>query len=269
VVFVAERVVVPEGCVELINNGTFEARGAGWSLEGSAILPEYSAPPLPVGAVSRTGLAIRLGLMGKVTAAGVSTTQQLVQLPNDSNQITLRFRYYPEYEMPPSRGDFQYVDIYNGDSGQFVGRALGVQQNDRVWIDRTYDLSDFAGETVRLYFIVSNDGIGGNISMYVDDVSVLACRVKAQPQNSLAAAVPTAQPAANANVAQPLVATNNLASIVPTTAPNTVSQNTADTQEEMVTGTSFSFGRIGGLLAVLGIAGAALVLLPLTRRFTK
>ena len=267
VLFVAERVVVPEGCVELINNGTFEARGVGWSQEGSVILPEYSAPPLPPGVVSHTGLAIRLGLVGNVTAAGVSATQQLVQLPKESNEITLRFRYYPEYENPPTRGDFQYVDIYNSASGQFVGRALGGQQNDRGWIDRTYDLSNFAGEAVRLYFIVSNDGIGGNISMYVDDVSVLACRVKTQPQNSLAAVVPTEQPVTNANVAQPLVATTNLASIAPTTAPITVSQSAADAADELVAG--FSFGRMGGLLAVLGIAGAALVLLPLTRRFTK
>ncbi len=146
------RVLVPDGCVELVNNGTFEALGMGWSQEGSAILPEYSAPPPATDTTLQSGMAIRLGLADNSAVFGISATQQLVQLPKESNQITLSFRYFPLYDTPPSRGDFQYVDIYHGESGQFVGRALGVQRNDRLWIARTYDLSAFAGEAVRLYF---------------------------------------------------------------------------------------------------------------------
>ncbi len=247
-VLVANRVLVPDGCVELINNGTFEALGMGWSQEGSAILPEYSAPPPATGATLQSGLAIRLGLADDSAVAGISATQQLVQLPKESNQITLSFRYFPLYDTPPSRGDYQYVDIYHGDSGQFVGRALGVQRNDRLWIERTYDLSAFAGEAVRILFMVSNDGVGGNIAMYIDDVSVLACRgAKFEAQNRLSAREKAQQPVANASAS--------------TTA--------FIGAEEIAPQQGFPFGRIGGLLTVLGIAGAAFVLLPLSRRLTK
>jgi hypothetical protein len=249
---VAER-VVPEGCVELIRNGGFDARGAGWSQEGSKILPEYSVPEVAAGATDQGGMAIRLGLVGNVAVSGISATQQLIDLPKETNRITLTFRYYPLYDTPPSPGDFQYVDIYHGESGQFAGRALGVQQNERVWIERSYDLSTYAGEAVRLFFMVSNDGVGGSIAMYVDDVSVLACRVAKPPQNSLAAA-PVQWPIASTNTPLPLVASSALE---------------ADPPEEIAPDSGFSFGRMGGLLAVLGIAGAALLILPLSRRLSK
>ena len=249
------RIAVPDGCVELINNGSFEALGTGWSQEGSDILPIFAAPTLSEGGAAASGMAIRLGLSDDVAVTGISATQQMVELPQDRNEITLKFRYFPLYETPPTRGDFQYVDLYHGESGQFMGRALGVQQNDRVWIERDYDLSAFAGEAVRLFFMVSNDSVGGNIAMYVDDVSILACRVvKDKPQNRLASVPQPQRPVAAAGTAQPLVATNAFV---------------VEPPAELTPEPGFSFGRMGGLLAVLGIAGAALVLLPLTRRFTK
>lgn len=258
IVFVADRQEIPDNCVELINNGTFEAYGVGWSREGSKILPVYATPEATTNS-TQSGIAIRLGGMGEVSVAGISATQQLVQLPKDSNQITLRFRYYPLYEEPLSEGDFQYVDIYHGETGQFMGRALGVQRNDRAWIEHEYDLSAFAGESVRLFFMVSNDGIGGNIAMYLDDVSILACRVpKLRLDNRVDVALPVQTPVAATGTPQPLALAN---------AINYDSQEEAD--EAAVTTPGFSFGRMAGLLTVLGIAGASLVLLPLTRRFYK
>jgi hypothetical protein len=215
-------------------------------------------------------LAIRLGLVDQIDVAGISAAEQLVELPKDHNKITLFFRYYPQIEGSPSRGDFQYVDIYHGESGQFVGRALGVQRDDRTWLEREYDLSALAGETVRLYFMVSNDGVGGSIAMYIDDVSILACRVpKLQPQNRLTISQPGALPSndatnetaiGNSGTPQPLAFADAVTLDTPAEEPGT---------EAIVPVQGFSFGRLGGLLAVLGIAGAALVLLPLTRRYSK
>jgi hypothetical protein len=260
-ILVDNRMAVPEGCIELVNNGSFEARGTGWSQAGGTILPEYSMPQVMLssttssttGGAAQGGTAIRLGLVDKSSIAGISATQQVIQLPKDRDKITLRFRYFPLYDSPPSPGDFQYVDIYHGDSGQFMGRALGVQKNDRVWIDREYDLSALAGETVRIFFMVSNDGAGGNIAMYVDNVSVLACRV-AKPQNGLAVAPQIPQPITEASTSQPPVAARVAVSQPP---------------EKILADRNLSFGRMGGLLVVFGIVGAALVLLPLTKRLTK
>jgi hypothetical protein len=267
VLLIVNRQVIPDNCIELIDNGSFEARGMGWGHDGGKILPVYAAPTVVPGTPS-SGLAIRLGLVDKIEVAGVSAAQQLVPLPKESNKITLRFRYFPRYDVPPSRGDFQYVDIYHGESGQFVGRALGVQRNDRTWIEREYDLSALAGESVRLFFMVSNDGVGGNIAMYVDDVSILACRVpKLQPQNRLAVGRPAQQSVGSASTPQPLTLAS--ANDIGDTDRDNIDTGNTDAQAEIVPVQGFSFGRLGGLLAVLGIAGAALVLLPLTRRFTK
>ena len=251
IVLVANRQVIPDNCIELVDNGSFEARGMGWSQEGSKILPAYAAPPLASADAPQSGLAIRLGVTEPITVVGISATQQLVPLPQDRNKITLSFRYFPQYDAPPSRGDFQYVDIYAGETGQFLGRALGVQRDDRAWIAREYDLSALAGESVRIFFMVSNDGIGGNIAMYVDDVSIVACRVSQAPQSSLAAQLQAPQPLAG------------------TTQPSPVTTIAAVNPEGEITASGFAFGRLGGLLAVLGIAGAALSALPITRRLTK
>jgi hypothetical protein len=256
-VLIANRVLIPDNCIELVNNGSFEARGMGWSQEGSKILPAYGAPALTANA-QPSGVAIRLGLTDVITATGISATQQLLQLPADRNQITLRFRYFPLYATPVSRGDYQYVDIYHGESGQFMGRVLGIQSNARQWLDAEYDLSKLAGEAVRLFFMVSNDGIDGNIAMYIDDVSVLACRVaRIQPalpaQEGVAGGLQEAQESlAGVGTPQPLA---------------TFATNSIQPQADVAPVGGFTFGRMGGLLAVLGIAGTLLVLLPLTRRF--
>ncbi|MCC6455447.1 MAG: lamin tail domain-containing protein [Caldilineaceae bacterium] len=258
VVLVANHNIVPDGCTELIKNGGFEALGMGWSHEGSRILPEYSIPADTTDIALQANMAIRLGLVGDHATnggvSGISAAQQLVQLPADAKRIGLSFRYFTLYETPPSTGDFQYVDIYHGSTGQFLGRVLGIQQNERTWLTRSYDLSALAGEEIRLFFMVSNDGVGGNIAMYVDDVSVLACRTNGQaPLNTLAAA-PVEQPAQQ-SVQQPLPTP-----VVSTPAP--FEQLGARTPAEE----GSPFGRVAGLLAVMGIAGAALLIFPLIRR---
>lgn len=251
VVLIADRKVMPDHCIELVNNGSFEARGMGWSHEGSRILPVYSAPALTGADVPPSGLAIRLGLTEAITVAGISAVQQRVQLPAERNQITLNFRYFPQYEAPATRGDFQYVDIYHGESGQFLGRALGVQRDDRTWIERDYDLSALAGEAIRIFFMVSNDGEGGNIAMYIDDVSILACRVDKTPRDNLAGLAQTQTQVPRRVTEQP----TPVATIAAPRPP-----------DEITNTPRVAFGRVGGLLAVLGIAGAALIVLPIIRR---
>jgi hypothetical protein len=256
VVLVANRNVIPDGCTEVIKNGGFDALGMGWSHEGSRILPEYSAPATTDIAI-QTNRAIRLGLVGDNSSvpgvSGISATQQLVQLPADAKRIALSFRYFTLYETPPSPGDFQYVDIYQSSTGQFLGRVLGIQQNQRTWLTRNYDLTALAGEEIRLFFMVSNDGVGGRIAMYVDDVSILACRTnEGVPLNTFAAA-PVEQ-----SIQQPLP-THTQPAVVSTLAPS-------DQLGAHPPAKGSPFGRLSGLLAVVGIAGAALLLFPFIRR---
>jgi len=49
------------------------------------------------------------------------------------------------------------------------------RSDDRIWIGYTFDLLDFAGKAIKLYYGVYNNGIDGITAMYVDDVSLYIC----------------------------------------------------------------------------------------------
>jgi hypothetical protein len=56
----------------------------------------------------------------------------------------------------------------------FVERTLSDAQQ---WVQRSYDMTPFAGRTVYVYFGVYNGGHTGKTSaMYVDDVSLIVER---------------------------------------------------------------------------------------------
>lgn len=162
---------VPSGCNELISNGDFEIAGPGWELTGATGLSIYTSEIT----FNESHLALRLGITSGENVPSISTAGQPIALPDDATSIVLSFRYYPLYEDPPGPGDLQYVDLYNVATGQFAGRALGDQMNDRTWLTTDYDLTAQAGQTLRLVFAVNNDGVEGRTAMYVDNVSILAC----------------------------------------------------------------------------------------------
>lgn len=257
------------GCIELVENGSFDPHGDGWSQVGSSILPTYVAlNEIPMAHLVATldrqdGYAIRLGVTDAITVSGLSATQQVIQLPKSSDRITLRFRYLPLYAESLSVGDLQYVDIYHGESGLLLARALDVQSNERMWTQYEFDLSRYAGELIRLFFLVSNDAVGGNIAMYIDDVSVLACEgSQLQPQNSLAMA--------NDGALTPHSLSAERLAVNPAAASTTNPILAEELVKQEVTPLGgFSFGRMAGLLVALGIAGTALVLLPFTKRYIK
>jgi uncharacterized repeat protein (TIGR01451 family) len=159
-------------CVELAANGDFESTGEGWTLSEGIAAPVYTSELT----FNDSGQAMRLGIVDDENLASISAIDQVVALPGDANSIILSFRYYPLYEAEPGPGDLQYVDIYNVLTGQFAGRALGTQSNERTWLTTDYDLTMQAGQDVRIVFAVNNDGVEGRSAMYVDNVSVLSCQ---------------------------------------------------------------------------------------------
>lgn len=157
-------------CVELVNNGDFE-RDAGWTMLQSPAAPLYTGEQTFNG----SSQAMRLGIMEGDNLASISAIDQIVSLPADASSIVLSFRYMPLYGDSPGPGDLQYVDIYNVLTGQFAGRALGTQANDRTWLTADYDLTMQAGQTIRLVAAVNNDGVEGRSAMYVEQFSIRAC----------------------------------------------------------------------------------------------
>jgi hypothetical protein len=237
------------GCTELVVDGGFDSPGQGWSAGASTILPAYTT--LFTG--SPGGQSIRLGIVDPPNRFGISAVHQQIQLPSEVDSLGLRFRYYPLHDTGPSAGDFQGVDLYAADSGRLLRRVLGVQQNNRMWIDQSADLTALAGQTVQLFLVVSNDGPMGTIAMYVDDVSLVACRKAPDTANLAAhqgAAVSTPRP-------RPLPAA---------TQPTTV---TADLPPVTAAGVANPWSQWRGLglgLMLLVVVAAVRVLMPHVRR---
>jgi len=180
-------VLVPSDATERIVNGGFES-GEGWQLPQTTYPAAYSA------AVVRTGQ--RAMLTGIIDPAkntySYSSAQQVIQIPVDAITATLRAWLYPMSGDPAatalaqpkmlssgpeavsataSTEDTQYVLVLDA-SGTWVGTLLWQRTNDRRWALHSFDLSEYAGQTITLRFGAYNSGSGGVTALYVDDVSV-------------------------------------------------------------------------------------------------
>jgi uncharacterized repeat protein (TIGR01451 family) len=158
-------------CKELVGDGNFDQGTTAWNLLQGPAMPAVDSEVT----FNNSPHSMRLGIVSGDNLASISAINQMIALPADANSIVLSFRYYPLYDAAPGPGDLQYVDIYNVMTGQFAGRALGTQSNERTWLTSDYDLTSLAGQTVRLVLAVNNDGVEGRSAMYVDNVSIMAC----------------------------------------------------------------------------------------------
>ena len=57
-------------------------------------------------------------------------------------------------------------------SGNLLATIMHVCNNTQQWTNVTYDMTPFAGQTVRIEFLVHGDNAGDWTNMYVDDVSL-------------------------------------------------------------------------------------------------
>ena len=174
---------IPAGCSELVNNGSFNVIDASWNILPSA------RPAIPVTSVTHTpgGYAMQLGIVDLPNASSISAVEQTINLPPGAGYIVLSFWYYTAYDAAPGAGDLQYVDIYNTFSNQLIARVVNEQSNRRQWVMEDFDLTLFAGDQIRVVFVVNNDGVGGRTAMYVDDVSILACNSTITPSATFTA----------------------------------------------------------------------------------
>ena len=182
----------PTSCTEGIANGGFEYDGD-WDI----LEEEY--PAAYATATAHSGIrSMRLGILDPAdNKFSHSIVQQEVVLPADATSITLRFWLYPSssdpatldvplhpslaglYEMTES-GDLQYVLVLDQED-RWIGILVWQRSNDREWIFHQFDLTSYAGQTVRLRFGVYNDGLSGVCAMHTDDVSLEICFLPGRP----------------------------------------------------------------------------------------
>jgi hypothetical protein len=69
---------------------------------------------------------------------------------------------------------FDWQDAYITDtSGNILQTILHVCDDTQLWVNTLVDMSQYAGQTVRVEFLVHEDGAGDLTGMYVDDVQLL------------------------------------------------------------------------------------------------
>ncbi len=172
--------VLPAGCTEQVQNGSFEVLNSSWQILPSATPGQYTNAMAFEGSNS-----MQLGIITLPNQPSVSQVEQAVVLPANASTLVLSFRYFPQFDSAPGAGDLQYVDIYNNANNAFIARPLQVQSNARSWLLGQYDLSALRGQTIRLVFGVNNDGFNGRIAMNVDVVSVISCTPTPSPTGTV------------------------------------------------------------------------------------
>ena len=151
---------------DLVVNGTFETDLSGWTLGGVKL-------PIRSTAYAHSGVAaLRCGATsgaGQREPKGDSTASQWVDIPTDASSATLTFW---AFETTDDRsGDYQEARVFALD-GTVIATPFHELSNSRVWTQYTVDLSAYAGQSVKLYFNVHDDGHTDPTSLWIDDVSL-------------------------------------------------------------------------------------------------
>jgi hypothetical protein len=178
---------ITEGdCYDEIENGGFEDTAA-WERPVTEYRAEYSTAQAHGGTRS-----MRVGIVDPAdNVYSYSSARQFVTIPDDGSSATLRFWLYPlsgdagtldpppdplpvAVDMGPLSTDAQYVLILD-ENGDWIDTLLWQLSDDGEWTYHEYDMSPWAGQTIKLHFGVYNDGAGGVTGMYVDDALLQIC----------------------------------------------------------------------------------------------
>jgi hypothetical protein len=156
----------PPPAGELLLNGDFESDEA-WVFGETPIRGGYDTNTTFGG-----GRSARLGNISGRDIFSYSSVWQRVTIPAEANQVTLRVNVYPVSQDGPGSSDSQTIMILNN-RFQVIRTLSRELSNTQTWENRSYNLSDFKGQTIYIYFSVVNGGRTGRpTAMYVDDVSL-------------------------------------------------------------------------------------------------
>jgi hypothetical protein len=175
-------------CTEAIGDPGFETGGYWNLLEGAGFYPSaYTSTVAHSGARS-----VRVGILNPAdnSLSDSLVRSQSIYVPYGST-ATLQLWLYPlsgeaaaaAPEGVPLDSDFgdatllydaQFVRVLNS-SNAVIGTLLYIRSNNAFWSYHQFDLSAYAGQTIKIEIGVYNDGTSGVTGLYADDVSVQLC----------------------------------------------------------------------------------------------
>jgi hypothetical protein len=151
---------------ELWTNSDFEQGSGGWSGTRSTI-GEYSQQPAHSGQ--------QLCWLGGYGTTKTETLSRTLALPADANSVELKFWINISTEETSGTNPYDLLKVeVRSTSGQAL-KTLATFSNlneTADYVQKTFDLSEFRGRTVQVYFRASEDG-GKATSFILDDVSVV------------------------------------------------------------------------------------------------
>lgn len=148
---------------QLIVNPSFETN-EGWELLETRCPALYSVSRAHSG-----NRSMHLGIDTGANQASYSSVQQAVGIPAGVAQATLSFHYFPVTTQLD--GDRFYFVIMRA-SDYAILRVVFATDMRQSWNLGSYDLREWAGQSIILRFSVKNDGLGGVTAVYLDDVEV-------------------------------------------------------------------------------------------------
>ncbi len=173
-----------DGALQGVDNGDFEA-STWWVAPSSPVTAVYTTEKYhsPVRS-ARTG--ILSGMANVYSYSAISSP--LISVPDTATSVILRMWLYPISEestsllVPsmPEVGEFgdtttaydaQYVLILN-EAGELLETLLWISSNSQMWTYHEFNLSKWAGQTIKIQIGTYNDGSDGVSSLYIDDVSL-------------------------------------------------------------------------------------------------
>jgi hypothetical protein len=129
-------------------------------------------------------------LLGSTAKPEVNGTKGICQTVNVPAAATLTFWVYEGTDDTISYVD-QEADILST-SGAHIAQLYSEAKSTGGWVEKTFNMSAYAGETVQLYFGVKGNGYASDyVYEYLDDVSLIGANASPSPTPS---ASPTAKP---------------------------------------------------------------------------
>ena len=144
----------------VLGNSGFETGSfSPWVIDGM-----NDAPVVTTDNPLRGTYSALLGNLSGGEPNGDSSFYQQITVPDKSPVLV--FWYWP-YTTGSITSDWQNVEIRDT-NGNILETLMHVAENDQTWKGRAFGLSAYAGQTIRLEFLVHQDGSGDGTAMYVD-----------------------------------------------------------------------------------------------------